>query len=66
MSTEPAWRPDPYGRYELRWHDGTAFTEHVSTGGVSQVDPMGASAVIPFVIPVTAVWPPPNPADRRG
>jgi len=65
------WRPDPYGRFAQRWHDGDAWTEHVVAGdGVQQVDPMGRSSVIPFALPGTATgtgtpWPPPDPATRR-
>jgi hypothetical protein len=40
-----AWQPDPYRRYELRYWDGSAWTEHVSTGGRRAVDPpIGAVA----------------------
>jgi len=40
-SSMPAanWYPDPSGQYELRYWDGTRWTEHVSTGGVEAVDP---------------------------
>ena len=39
------WYNDPYGRFQQRHWDGTAWTEHVATNGVQQVDPMGASTV---------------------
>lgn len=35
------WYPDPLGRAELRYFDGTAWTEHICTGGDQQVDPFG-------------------------
>lgn len=35
-----AWHPDPYGRYEFRFWDGEAWTENVSTQGVTAVDPL--------------------------
>jgi len=38
------WYADPLGRAELRYFDGTAWTEHVSTGGEQQVDPFGTEA----------------------
>ena len=38
------WYPDPLGRAELRYFDGTAWTEHISTGGTQQVDPFGTDA----------------------
>lgn len=51
---EAGWRNDPYGRFEQRYYDGTAWTEHVATGGDQKVDPLGASSVIPIVTPPTA------------
>ena len=74
MSAESAWKPDPYGRYAMRYFDGAAWTEHVVDGGGTQlVDPMGRSTVIPFVLPKTATgsgsgapWPPPDPKTRRS
>lgn len=35
----PAWLPDPTGRHEVRYWDGTAWTEHVSDNGVQANDP---------------------------
>lgn len=44
MSTTPAnWYPDPMGRHQLRYWDGTAWTAHVSTNGVQGSDPLQAS-----------------------
>jgi hypothetical protein len=34
------WAPDPAGRNELRYWDGTAWTADVSNGGVQSVDPI--------------------------
>lgn len=34
------WHPDPMGRHELRYWDGTTWTEHVTSGGVPGVDPL--------------------------
>ncbi|MEY4605687.1 MAG: hypothetical protein RLY45_447 [Actinomycetota bacterium] len=36
------WYPDPTGRHEYRYFDGTAWTDHVSKGGVQSTDPLGA------------------------
>lgn len=39
--TEPrdaTWHPDPFHRHDLRYFDGTAWTEHVVSGGVQSVD----------------------------
>jgi hypothetical protein len=33
------WYTDPSGRYELRYWDGTAWTEHVSRSGQQYTDP---------------------------
>jgi hypothetical protein len=32
------WHPDPHGVHELRYWDGTSWTEHVSDAGVTAVD----------------------------
>ena len=36
----PGWLPDPSGRYQFRWFNGTAFTADVSTQGNRFVDPL--------------------------
>jgi len=38
--TAAAWHPDPTGRHELRYWDGTQWSEHVSDGGVQSVSPL--------------------------
>ncbi len=43
MSIPPAWHPDPTGRHDHRWWDGTRWTEHVADAGVSAVDPLDTS-----------------------
>jgi hypothetical protein len=37
----PDWYPDPTGRFELRYWDGSQWTEHASTAGQQVVDPLG-------------------------
>jgi Protein of unknown function (DUF2510) len=37
--TPPQWAPDPFGRHEHRWWDGTAWTEHVANRGERTTDP---------------------------
>ena len=45
--TSPAnWHPDPTGRHQLRYWDGNAWTDHVSTNGQSGVDPMSAPPTV--------------------
>ena len=34
-----AWYADPSGRYEMRYWDGSEWTEHVARGGQQFVDP---------------------------
>lgn len=36
-----SWQPDPTGRHELRYWDGTRWTEHVSDRGATSQDPLG-------------------------
>ena len=38
------WFPDPLGRYEHRWFNGSTWTSDVSTDGQRYVDPNGISA----------------------
>jgi hypothetical protein len=38
----PAWHPDPSGRHQYRWFDGTAFTDQVADAGVVAHDPLTA------------------------
>ncbi|CAN5495403.1 hypothetical protein BH10ACT1_BH10ACT1_29970 [soil metagenome] len=35
------WHPDPAGRNEQRYYDGTAWTDHVVDAGVQSTDPLG-------------------------
>ncbi|MEM7140587.1 MAG: DUF2510 domain-containing protein [Actinomycetota bacterium] len=37
-TVEAGWHPDPSGGHELRYHDGTDWTAHVSDGGVQSTD----------------------------
>lgn len=37
------WFPDPWGRWELRWHNGERWTADVSTDGRRFVDPYGTA-----------------------
>lgn len=37
-SVPASWAPDPYGRHELRYWDGSRWTEHVSDAGVSGIE----------------------------
>ena len=37
------WFPDPHGRHEHRWFNGTAWTADVGDGGQRFIDPLGAA-----------------------
>lgn len=45
----PAWLPDPFGRHESRWWDGTRWTEHVASHGRQGVDPPTGAGHVPTV-----------------
>ena len=51
------WLPDPTGMHELRYWNGSAWTEHVSDQGTTGQDPL--STELPP--PVAAFPPPPTP-----
>lgn len=39
----PGWYPDPARRHEMRYWNGWAWTESVSSGGIPGSDPLGWS-----------------------
>lgn len=51
MSQTEGWFPDPYGRFQQRYFDGSQWTEHVVDDGRQAVDPLGATVSIPFATP---------------
>lgn len=46
---DPGWYPDPFGRHETRYYDGTQWTEHVASHGRQAVDPPSGGGHIPTV-----------------
>jgi uncharacterized protein YxjI len=46
---EPGWHADPMGRHELRYWDGSQWTEHVSSHGRQSVDPPTGESKVPTV-----------------
>src|SRR5688500_8455503 len=54
MSEAAGWQPDPFGRHEVRYWDGSAWTAHVSDAGVTSTDE-------PVPSPEGAPPPPPPP-----
>ena len=47
MSVQAGWLADPGGGHELRYWDGSAWTDHVSDQGVAAVDPPAAPLAPP-------------------
>jgi hypothetical protein len=45
----PHWGNDPYHRHQLRWWNGSAWTEQVSDSGIASVDPIVPTPPPPFV-----------------
>ena len=54
------WWPDPSGRHELRYHDGAAWTEHVSDRGAVTRDPVDSPRP---PVPPPPPMPMPEPAS---
>ena len=52
MSPTAGWFPDPYGRFQQRYFDGSLWTAHVFGNDVQQIDPLGNTPSIPFVAPL--------------
>lgn len=44
MTTPPGWHPDPSGRHQHRFWDGSGWTDQVSDDGVTSTDPVEAPA----------------------
>lgn len=52
MSQPARWWPDPYGRFQQRYFDGSIWTAHViDTSGMQTVDPLGTTVSVPFATP---------------
>jgi uncharacterized protein YxjI len=43
------WYPDPFGKHQLRYFDGTRWTEHVSTQGKQGIDHPATGGTVPTV-----------------
>jgi Protein of unknown function (DUF2510) len=43
------WYADPLGRHQLRYFDGSQWTEHVSSNGTTSVDPPVGQGHVPTV-----------------
>jgi hypothetical protein len=56
------WLPDPSGAHELRYWNGTAWSEHVSDAGRTAQDPL----TVPYPPPAAPAAPPPPPAPAAA
>lgn len=48
-STTPRWSADPTGRHQLRWWDGTTWTDQVADDQQQSVDPLSTALTAPPV-----------------
>jgi uncharacterized protein YxjI len=48
-TTQSGWFADPLGRHQLRYFDGSQWTEHVSSNGRTAVDPPVGQGAVPTV-----------------
>lgn len=65
MATEPAgWYADPTGRHTYRYWDGTAWSNQVSDGGTTGVDPTGLDANTASTPPAPGTKAPGSPQER--
>ncbi|MDR1999219.1 MAG: DUF2510 domain-containing protein [Frankiaceae bacterium] len=46
-SAPAGWFPDPFGRHESRYYDGSRWTEHVANNGATSVDPPVGQSNVP-------------------
>ena len=61
---DAGWLADPSGAHELRYWDGSTWTEHVSDQGVTSTAPLATTAAPPP--PPPAAPPPPVAPSGRG
>ena len=59
VAMEAGWQPDPSGRHEYRYFDGTGWTDNVSDGGTAATDPMD-----PEPVPAATASPPAPPRPQ--
>ena len=58
--SDAGWQTDPFGRHELRYWDGSAWTAHVSDAGVT-----GSDEPVPSAEGAPPPPPPPTYGGRR-
>lgn len=68
MGADAGWWADPSGRHEMRFWNGSAWTDHVSDGGNPGSDALAEGEVPPPPMPTPAAddVPPPPPTAPAG
>lgn len=62
----PDWQPDPTGRHQYRYWDGSTWTDHVADDGVATSDPFEAASLADDVQPDAQPGPAEADVARRG
>ncbi len=67
MAVAAGWHSDPTGGHELRYWDGSSWTDHVSDQGAAATDPLSNDGPPPPPpAPAPPPPPPPAPAAKTG
>ncbi|MBI4936531.1 MAG: DUF2510 domain-containing protein [Actinobacteria bacterium] len=59
----PGWFPDPMGRHQFRYWDGGRWSDHVSDGGQTAIDPLSAPQSPSPAADTSHPLPPPSAAQ---
>ncbi|NQU36224.1 MAG: DUF2510 domain-containing protein, partial [Actinobacteria bacterium] len=62
MAASADWYPDPSGHHQMRYWDGSAWTDHIANAGVAGSEPLQNAAPPPSPAPVA----PAAPASSGG
>lgn len=72
---EPSWQPDPTGRHQYRWWDGTVWSDVVADDGEEALDPYVSEPrkpsgpprkIVVSTTPELGHWKPKDPTPWRG
>lgn len=72
---EPSWQPDPTGRHQYRWWDGTVWSDVVADDGEEALDPYVTAPpkpsgpprkIVVSTTPELGHWKPKDPTPWRG
>jgi len=72
---EPSWQPDPTGRHQYRWWDGTVWSDVVADDGEEDLDPYVTAPpkpsgpprrIVVSTTPELGHWKPKDPTPWRG